>query len=140
MAQQSSTSMNAMDCFMGQAVPAEADNTFLAPKRTIAPTRVLLGYLAKIGKIQRTATDNPYHKLTIRVNYGFGIKSLDVNAFSNIDLQHFKCGSQVRAEVLESGQFFNLRGLSQALFTDCMRCEHPIQGTQYDQVSQKDLV
>lgn len=130
-----------MNNYLGPAIPAEGDNTSFAPTRAIhlppAP-KMVMGYLTNIGPEKVTQTNSYYRKLTIKLNCGFSVRTLTVNAFSNIALPtDLTSGNKVKLGVLQTGaqgQYHNLQSLEKVEFEDCHRCEHPIQGLQYNQV------
>ena len=111
-----------------------SDNTILAPQKRDNPKRCLVGYLAKVGGVMISSTGSNYNKLTLKMNYGYGVRTLNLNAFSDVNIVGLNQGDQVRLDVVESGEYFNLRKINRMTFADCFRCEHPVQDPQNDQV------
>ena len=132
---------NTMNEYMGPAIPASADNTLFAPTRPLhlPPAKIFMGYLAHINPQMMTMTNIPYKKLTVKLNCGFAVRTLNVNAFPNTPLSpELKIGDQVKLEVVQTGaqgQYHNLQSIVPNSFNDCLCCEHPIQGNQYNQIS-----
>ena len=114
--------------------PIDLDNVSLKPKKKCCPSRNFMGYLMTIAEPQKTITGKTYRTLKVKVNYGFGVRTVRVTAFPNHEAADLEPGTQVKIEVVEQGKYFNLRSIEAAEFTDCFRCEYPIQGIQHGQV------
>ena len=114
--------------------PLHLDNVSLKPKKICCPSRIFMGYLMTVAEPQKTITGKIYRALKVKVNYGFGVRTVRVTTFPSHEAADLRPGTQVKIEVVEQGKYFNLRTIEAVEFTDCFRCEYPIQGMQHGQV------
>ena len=99
-------------------------------------TRSFMGYLITVSDDKLTTGGSDYKTLKIRVNTGFDFRIITTNAFQtnkNHSLTDTPLNSKVALEVVEKGNFFNLRKIQPSDFEDCFRCEAPIIGIQLGQ-------